>query len=543
MYLLYCRCTKEVQEFIKKILIEAKNKPIFKLFLILLFLLPINLILYKILSPRVNAFGCFDDCFNIVAGYFMLDGKTLYSQIFFNHQMLMADISYVIQTLSHPINIYELVLRHRQFIMLIGLIMDGVLIYRFGLAGVGFTLFYEFSKFYIFGDRFLGEGLVVYFLAYILGLLWYKLNKNKLYLSDYILAGIFTWAIIFLRETFIPVAIFTYFLILFNKNEYKNKIISVVIFLILTLGVILLTPIKDYIFQVLYINLNLTYSIREKADNPFILVNQLKIFLYPLYLYIGNTFNNFRYFILGLNTLFIISLILYIKSFKKLSIILLFLFLLGLTNIRPVTPGTIFYGAFHMLPWYGSFILLFFLVLQEIKKQSKKFVSFASLALFLLFTYLILAPNSYIREKADSYSEFINNYGNILQLGEVIRALSKPEDTLFLDGGDDLIYWQAKLHSNYKYSWYMSLMPMFPVFTNARAYMFANDPPDFYYDLCTKGKNYNPSLPKQIISKYQQLYSFGKPTCVYVKKTKIPQISTKQWQKAKEFKYELPKDI
>ena len=470
----------------------------------------------------------------------MLDGKTLYSQIFFNHQMFMADISYVIQALSHPINIYELILRHRQFIMFAGLIMDALLIYRFGLAGVGFTLFYEFSKFYTFGDRFLGEGLVVYFLAYILGLLWHKLNKNKLYLFDYILAGIFTWAIIFLRETFIPVAIFTYFLILFNKSEYKNKIISVVIFLILTLGVILLTSIKDYIFQVVYINLNLTYSIREKADNPLILVNQLKIFLYPLYLYFDGTFNNFRYFIVGLNSLFIISLFLYIKTVKKLAIVVLFLFLLGLTNIRPVTPGTIFYEAFHMLPWYGSFIFLFFLILQEIIKQKKKFVSFASLILFLLFTYLMLAPNSYVREKADPQTEFINNYGHILQIGEVIRALSKQEDTLFLDGGDDLIYWQAKLHSKYPYSWYTSIMPKFSVFTNARDYMFKNDPPDFYYDLCAKGKNYNPSLPKQIISKYQQLYSFGKPTCVYVKKTKIPQISIEQWQKAKEFKYELP---
>ncbi len=469
----------------------------------------------------------------------MLDGKTLYSQIFFNHQMLMADISYLIQLISHPVNIYELILRHRQFIMLVGLIMDGILIYRFGLAGVGFTLFYEFSKFYVFGDRFLGEGIVVYFLAYMLGVLWLKLNKHKIHFYDYILAGLFTWAIIFLRETFIPVVILTYLLILFNKNDSKSKIISLIIFVILTLIIIVLTPLKDYIFQVLYINLSLTYTIREKADNPLILINQFKIFFYPLYLYFGDIFNNFRYFILGLNTLFIISLILYLKTLKKLSIVILFLFLLGLTNIRPVAPGTIFYGAFHMLPWYGSFILLMFLILQEVTKQNKKISLFISFCLVLLFSFLTLSPNSYIREKTDPQYEFIVNYGSSLQLGEVIRALSKPTDTLFLDGGDDLIYWQAKLKSNYKYSWYTSVMPRFPVFTTPRDDMLKNDPPDFYYDLCTEGKNYNPSLPKEILSKYQQLYSFGKPTCLYVLKTKIPQITKPQWEKAKEFKYEL----
>ena len=66
---------------------------------------------------RLGAFGCFDDCFNFGAGYFLLQGKHLYSQIFFNHQPFMAYISAVIQYVSHPQTLFELVKYHRISVM------------------------------------------------------------------------------------------------------------------------------------------------------------------------------------------------------------------------------------------------------------------------------------------------------------------------------------------------------------------------------------------------------------------------------------------
>jgi len=69
--------------------------------------------LYQIFLPRINAFGCFDDCFNFLAGYFLSLKKVLYSQIFFNHAPIPAFLSYAIQETTKPINIYDLVLKHR----------------------------------------------------------------------------------------------------------------------------------------------------------------------------------------------------------------------------------------------------------------------------------------------------------------------------------------------------------------------------------------------------------------------------------------------
>ena len=59
--------------------------------------------------PRVSAFGCFDDCFNYVGGYFIANGKVIYKDFFFNHQPIPALISYVIQAVTNPINIFELI--------------------------------------------------------------------------------------------------------------------------------------------------------------------------------------------------------------------------------------------------------------------------------------------------------------------------------------------------------------------------------------------------------------------------------------------------
>ena len=83
----------------------------------LLLLIPIYAILYKIYIPRVNAFGCFDDCNNFMGGYFLLQGKAMFSEFFFNHQPFAGFISYFIQAVTHPQNVFELILRHRQFVL------------------------------------------------------------------------------------------------------------------------------------------------------------------------------------------------------------------------------------------------------------------------------------------------------------------------------------------------------------------------------------------------------------------------------------------
>lgn len=505
----------------------------------LLIFLAFYILLYKIYSPRVNAFGCFDDCFNFVAGYFLLRGKSLYSEIFFNHQALMAYFSYFIQLASQPINIYDLVLRHRQFVFLFGFFFNLLIFWRFRLAGLGFVLFYELPKFYLFGDRFLAEGLIVYPLVYMTALVWYRFQKRKVYYFEYILAAFFTWFVIFMRAPYIPLAFLLYFLILWGKSFEKKKIVSLVIFIALLLVAMAFLPLKEYLFNIVTVNLKTVLRSESKNSGLFGL-GALKAFFYPIYLFFDGEWNFFRFFILGLNAVFLalfLQILFFDKQKKWAGVIIL---LLGLANLRVVEPGKTFYAAFHLLPWYALFILILFLMLAYVHQDKKKVGWGLSFGLFLMFAYFILAPTSYIHDQVDPHEEFITNFWNDLQVGEVVRNLSDSTDTLFLDGFDDLIYWQAGLVSPYQYSWYTSVMPRLPKYNQARLEMFANRPPDFYYGSCPGKETSFPVLPEDIRKDYQQLNSLGKPTCLYVKKKKMPQISEEKWKKAEEFLYERP---
>src|SRR3989344_858568 len=235
--------------------------------LILLFLLiPLYVILYKIYMPRITAFGCFDDCFNYVGGYFIANGKVIYRDFFFNHQPIPAIISLFVQTITQQINIFELILRHRQFLLLFGFLFNALLVVRFRYIAIPFILILELSKFYVFGDRFLAEGIIVYPVVYLSGLALLKLSKRKLYTIDYTLSVLFTWFVIFSREPYIPLALLLFIIIFWGKLD-KTKKILLGIFVILTIGLLAyIGDLKEYYFNVVTFNLKAILPVDVSAS-------------------------------------------------------------------------------------------------------------------------------------------------------------------------------------------------------------------------------------------------------------------------------------
>jgi len=156
---------------------------------------------------------------------------------------------------------------------------------------------------------------------------------------------------------------------------------------------------------------------------------------------------------------------------------------------------------------------------------------------------LVASPNYFAREKVDPHTEFINNYGYILQQGEAIKVLSKPGDTLFLDGSDDMIYWQSGLFSDYRYSWYTSSMSYFDKYNDERIEMFKKTPPDFYreHGRCPKVNDQEGALlPDFIREDYIRLFENGEASCIYIHKDKISEITKDQKLKAAEWLYTIP---
>lgn len=500
-------------------------------------LLCFTFILYKIYIPRINEFGCFDDCNNFMGGYFMLQGKKLFSQIFFNHAPGMAYISYVIQFFSKPINVYELVLRHRQFVILFGLLANLLLLLRFRFKVIGVIIFFELSKFYLFGDRFLAEGLMVYPILYFAGVIWEISTKKKIYVLDYILCAFFSWLIIFTRETYIPLTLFLFLFLLTRKVEKKVKINAITFFIFLSGITLLLHNIPDLIYNVYTVNITLIQS--ESQSTHILGPGIFKAFLYPLFIPFTSMSSIMGHILITLALLFLIETVYFLHK-KRYGLVAIVWIILGLANLRPVTPGKEFFDSFHMLIWYGLFLFFSFSFLFEIK--IRKVYWLGLLTLTLLPILFLFSPNSYLRDKLDIHTSLIVNYGGPLQVGNVINTLAEPSDTLFLDGFDDIIYFVAGRHSDYSFSWYTSLMPNYSVYTDARIAMFHKHPPDFYYGSCIKEDRAQLMLPDFIKHQYIRLTTSGKPTCLWINTSKLPSITADQWRKANEMFYELPKE-
>lgn len=503
----------------------------------ILALIPVYIILYKIYIPRVNAFGCFDDCFNYLGGFFIANGKHIYSDFFFNHQPIPAFLSFIIQVITHPINIFELLLRHRQFILLWGFLFNVLLVVRFRAPAFMFVLTYELSKFYVFGDRFLAESIIVYPVVYLAGILFSKLDNHKLSSIDYTLSAIFAWFIIFSREPYIPLALLLFTAILFGKF-HKVKKLSIAIFVVLSgLIILYISDLKEYFFNL--VTFNYVAVLPDELNTQMFGPKPIQIFFYPLYVFFYGGWNIFKQLLIGINILFLIYFVLLIKDrFFKPA---LFIFvLLGISNFRFVLPGHLFYESFHMITWYSLFIFVTFFLIFNYSRY-KLLRVFSLVLIILLLVSHVTSKFYFANEKVDQHFELLVNFGEVMSIGEVVKILSNDGDTLFLDRSDDLIYWQAKRLSPYKYTWYTSQMNHFSKYTSAREEMFKNNPPDFYKEFgsCPKKVEMeDASLPKFIKSNYSRLYSNKLPSCLFVHKKKVAAISTQQWQKAKSFSYE-----
>jgi hypothetical protein len=471
-----------------------------------------------------------------MGGYFMLNGKHMFSDFFFNHQPFAAYVSMIVQYLTHPASIFELLLRHRQFLILFGFIFNAALILRFGAKMLVFAIIYELSKFYLFGDRFLAESMIVYPLVYLITLTLYKYSKEKIYNFEYFIAGIFTWFIIFSREPYVPLALFLFFILIYGRKFSREKQISLIVFIILSILTIFSFNVKEYYFNDIYANYQLVV-VPEIQTRVF--GGPLQILFYPIFILTNGLKNVFGIFLIGIDILFFIFYLKLLVSKKYLLGLIIFIILV-LSNLRPTIPGKLFYESYHMLIWYSSFTLItIYMIFLQVKK--KTVFTLGLLMLFIFLTLFITSPVYFANEKINQQDELITNYGTTLQEGTVVKLLSSPKDTLFLDGSDDLIYWQAQRLSSYKYTWYTSIMPYFDRYKSARIAMFKNNSPDFYrdYGICFKVEKNISSLPDFAKNSYVRLFTDKKPTCLFINKNKLKSITPSQIKEIATWHYSI----
>lgn len=488
------------------------------------------------LLKRVGAFGCFDDCFNFGAGDFILQGKRLYSQIFFNHQPLMAYISALIQYITHPKSLFELVKYHRLFVMLIANCSGLLLLIRFGSRIFFPLVIFESLKFYLFGDRFLAEGLIVYPMMYVSTLLFKTLWEEKIHNSEYILISVCCWFIIWMREPFIPWAFFVWFFTIWMsyKQKPRNKwlLVSIIVFVLFQGITCMVLPMSSYIENVILSNLSFEVSVQ-----PWSLQTIGQIFFYPLFLLFGGIGSGIQPILFTLSLVFCITLVL-LGIKKEYKILITTILLLGFLNIRVVPIGSIYYDAFHLIPWFGVYCATIFLMIERYL-AGKRIMHILQVLFMFVLTVIVVAPNSYIHERVDTQKEFTIGYGNYFVKGEVVKAIAKQGDTVFVEMWEDPIYIVSRIPSAYPYAWYTSIMPKIPLYVAAREHMFEQNPPTLYVGACRIGEADSFPLTAMQKDMYVQLLVSGKPSCVYVKKTALP-LPSSTIEKIKTFKYSIP---
>lgn len=516
------------------------KKQVIYLSIIIFFLVPFYLLLYKIYIPHTNSFGCFDECMNISAGYFMQFDRNLYSEIFFNHLPNLAYLSYLIQVITNPQNLYELLLRHMQAVLLWGFIFNIFIIRRFKVAGIGFVIIYELSKYYFFGYRFLAESLIVYPMVYLSGLIIYKFQNKKIYNIEYLIGAFFTWFVIFSREPFVPTAL-VFYALLVGIPKTKIKIFSILTLAALSFISIIILPFKEFIFSIFFLNIEAIAKNEAKEIN-FLGSGTFSSFFYPIFILLEGKINELRILLAGLSIIFIITnLILFIN--KKYKIIFVVILLLGISNLRPVEPATINYQAFKMIVWFGIFILSIFLLIDQIELKKKYIKKLLYLGIIISFIIFLMQPQNFISKPVDRQVELITNYGLTIKVGEVVRILSKTDQTFYINQNDsiNLSYWQSQLDSPYKYGLFGYVQPGIQKYKDERVDMMENNPPDFYYGDLRFGEDRE--LQKEIISNYEVIFLESKSDGLYIKKSILKDISDDQWQKAEEFEIIRPENL
>ncbi len=458
--------------------------------------------------------GFVDEYDNIVSAHFMVKGKVLYKDIFHNRQLGMPYISYVIQRVAHPATLYQLILYHRVFVILFSLCMSLIIVWRFSIAGMLAVFLYEIIKFYSFGNLFQGEALVVYPILYLFGLSIESSSFKQLARPDVIFAGIFTLFIFFTRETYIPLAAFLFLFIAYHQKSLRGKIMSISSVALFSILILSMIPLKDFLLQVFYVNSHV-----KIFHNEF---NLLASFFYPLYIFfpIGE-WTYTRIIEIITSSIFLILSTRYIFASKKTKEGFLIFVSLGLACIRIVPPGTQLYSAYKMLIWYALFFyVLFILVIRLFEKTDEKYAKiFTALLITSIFGYSIFT-SSLFSTKIDRNREFNIEYARYFINGEVINSLAESHDTLFVDGYDSLLFWQAHTNPSYRYVLYYPILQGIQPFEKERLEMFRSHPPTFYFRDCISKNNLQ--LPSFVKNEYLNFKSDQGFSCLYMQKKKLP---------------------
>lgn len=463
----------------------------------------VMLVSFRISQTRSLSMHFVDEEDHIAFADYINQGYKLHRDIQNNHQPLIYFGSALIQKITQPDNIFMLIRRHRQIVYIYGLLWSLLIVWRFKNLGVIFVVFFEFLKYWLLGNLWLMESLAVYPAVYVFGnLLQVWFEKYKLKVAESIFLGLCAFLVIFTIVPLWPWLALVYLLFLI-----KQKKMILWQGLGLLIGIVVLFSsnysLVDWFRESIYNNWLYAIPALSPYKGP---LDWLKMLVFPFLTFFtkGSLQANFI-------ALFFSGYLL--AAFKNRKLLLLYP-LLVLANNRVLSPGTVYYQGFHLLPWLGLMIFVFGFSLKSIKYKYWLVFLVWSGVLFLNkgMTYFI---------KTDTANEYYINYSTFEDMNFAIKNISKPTDRLAVLDNQPLIYWQTKTKPATRqlvyYGWETNVQNLKE---NYDRVFFGDNPPEIIYG----GKE-----ASLMAEKYINFQRDNQATLLFMRKDRYEEITPEQW--------------
>ncbi len=469
-----------------------------------------------------------DEDAHLAGGYLLLKGYKMYQDFAGNHQPLTYFFPAAVQTLTRPDSLYQLIGRHREAIYGYSVAWNILYLLVFGPLVFFFTAIFEIMRYVMLGNKVLAEPLATYPLIFLFGIVIKKIIFNKtLRLREIILFSLSSFIAAFsLLPIWPTIVILNICLLAANRKKRVLLFWQTAVLLIPVLLLFIIVPFREY-FQQTFID-NYAYVIpKMNLDKIAFPGDYIRMIFLPF-----TGFHNRPNFIetAAVLFLFLYAAIFYLAArMKKIWPFLLIFAALILANNRTFALK---YGNFHILPWLGVYFFIPIVFLTFYKKSSRLIIisSYILLAIIALGLNLFGWTDYYgylmSNLKNNLAAEHNINYNDSNKYGLAIKAIKAPGDRLLALPNDTLVFWVAGIDPATRplesYDWQYDI----PRYRQEIIDVFTTHPPEFYlYNTVDSLQKSNPIhllILQTLASRYVRLNHQGKPSGLYILKTKIP---------------------
>jgi hypothetical protein len=405
-------------------------------------------------------------------------GFAVYKDLSSNHQPLPYLFSYATQKISQPENIYMLINRHRQAMLLYSLAWIALLILRWRKKAILFLLAYESVKLSYLGNLVLAESLSAYPFAFLTFAVYSLIAlKEKLSKIDYILVGLCLFLVGFNLVPLWPLLLI--YLAIFYLKDKPNIWLPVTIALVATVMLFtVISPLDWFRETILY---NSQYAI-PRLNEVHGIGGWGRIIFFPFYTLVfvfsptAQTFIGFFLILASVAWLSYRS-----KNRRFLNLLgMTYLFLL-LANNRVLSPVATHYSGFHLIPWVILVFISTIYIAQAYLRANHPCAARLKLALVAFIIFLVFRPGSYLYTKTDVAHEYYVNYSIFEDLNYAVSKMAVSGDRMAVLTSTALVHWNTPTIPATRQIVYYPWENDVPELKQTFEEIFHNDPPEFVY--------------------------------------------------------------